>query len=316
MSLFDELDLGAEDYSPEKSSGLGQFTSKPSPRPYQPFGGPIQQAPQTFAQPQYYEQPQTPEPRNYNVFSDDELDTYERAKKDYSYVNNYATSAGQIASKRKASYDDFMKNKLTPFFESVGGFGDFDDDDGYISALDEMEAQYTKASQMDDGFFGPSKEKIAAGESLNNFKLWSSPNGLRDQYRRLRAERDQYQGIADAYKSEKIARLEQLTSIPIPAKQALDEALKSRGKSSGNKPSAKKANELLNSMQFEEQAYTGAGLSNQDRTDPRSAILYDDIHGTAKKRQAERMSAAMRGDIKGVLSRRQHIARERQLRDK
>jgi hypothetical protein len=35
MSLFDELDLGAEDYSPEKSSGLGQFTSKPSPRKIQ-----------------------------------------------------------------------------------------------------------------------------------------------------------------------------------------------------------------------------------------------------------------------------------------
>ena len=317
---FPGLDLGAGDYKPGSDDddilGLSKFTSKPSPKPYQPFGGPMQQQPQSYAQPQSYEPAQNFSEPSYNVFSDDELDTYERAKKDYSYVNNYATSAGQIASKRKSSYDDFMKSKLTPYFESVGGFGDFEDDDELASAIDEMEASALKTSQQDDGFFGPSKEKIAAGDSLNNFKLWSSPNGLRDQYRRLRSERDQYQGISDTYKNEKIRRLEQLTNIPIPAKQALDEALKSRGKSSGNKPSARKASELLNSVQFEEQAYTGAGLSNQDKTDPRSAILFDDIHGTAKKRQSERMRAASRGDIKGVLSRRQHIAKERQLRDK
>ena len=200
----------------------------------------------------------------------DELDTYERAKKDYSYVNNYATSAGQIASKRKSSYDDFMKNKLTPFFESVGGFGDFDDDDGYISALDEMEAQYTKASQMDDGFFGPSKEKTAAGESLNNFKLGGSPNGRRDHYRRLRSERDQYQGIADTYKNEKIRRLEQLTNIPIPAKQALDEQLKSRNKAPG---STKKMNEMLDGMSWEQPVvgYDGE-VQNLESVDPRAKI--------------------------------------------
>ena len=141
---FTGLDLGKNDYGPEDSTqdilGLNKYTSKPSPRPYQPFGGPIQQAPQTFTQPQYYEQPQTPAPQSYNVFSDDELDTYERAKKDYSYVNNYATSAGQIASKRKANYDEFMKGKLMPFFEQIGGFGEFDDDDELAASIDEMES--------------------------------------------------------------------------------------------------------------------------------------------------------------------------------
>ena len=165
-----------------------------------------------------------------SIFSDDDLDTYERAKKDYSYINQYSSAASQIASKRKSAYDDFKKNKLAPYFEQIGGFGDFDDDDQLVSAIDEMEASTLKNSQMDDGFFGPSKEKIAAGESLKNFKLWSSPNGLRDQYRRLKAERDQYQGIADTYKSEKLKRLEGLTSIPVPARQALDDALSSRRK--------------------------------------------------------------------------------------
>ena len=326
---FTGLDLGKSDYQSESGDddilGLSKFTSKPSPRPYQPFGGQIQQAPQTFAQPQYYEQPQTPEPQNYNVFSDDELDTYERAKKDYSYVNNYATSAGQIASKRKANYDEFMKGKLMPFFEQIGGFGEFDDDDELAASIDEMESLTKATSQMDDGWFGPSDEKVAAGENLKNFKLWSSPNGLRDQYRRLRAERDRYQGIADAYKSEKIARLEQLTSIPIPAKQALDEALKSRGKKSSSSSaqrlrsgsgSSKDVNSLLDGMQFEAPAYTGSGLSNPESIDPRSQILADDFRGTNKKRQAERLALANRGDVKGLLSRRQHIARERQLRDK
>lgn len=318
MSLFDELDLGAEDYSQEKPSGISQFTSKPSPRPYQPFGGQIQQAPQTYAAPQYYEQPQTPEPQSYNVFSDDELDTYERAKKDYSYINQYSSAASQIANKRKSAYDDFKKNKLLPFFEQSGGFGEFDDDDELAAAIDEMEAGALKTSQMEDGWLGPSDEKIAAGESLNNFKLWSSPNGLRDQYRRLRSERDQYQGIADSYKNQKMQRLEQLTNIPIPAREALDEALKSRGKSPGSK---KKMNELLNGMSWEQPVvgYDGE-VQNLEKVDPRAkinpAIGYDGQGNQSSKAQRERVAAAMRGDVRGVLSRRKHIARERQLRDK
>ena len=318
MSLFDELDLGAEEYSQEKPSGLGQFTSKPSPRPYQPFGGQIQQAPQTYAAPQYYEQPQTPAPQNYNVFSDDELDTYERAKKDYSYINQYSSAASQIANKRKSAYDDFKKNKLLPFFEQSGGFGEFEDDDELVAAIDELEAGALKTSQMDDGFFGPSDEKVAAGENLKNFKLWSSPNGLRDQYRRLRAERDQYQGIADSYKNQKMQRLEQLTNIPIPAREALDEALKSRGKGPGSK---KKMNELLDGMSWEQPVvgYDGE-VQNLESVDPRAkinpAIGYDGQGNKSSKAQRERVAAAMRGDVRGVLSRRQHIAKERQLRDK
>ena len=313
---FPGLDLGKSDYQPGSNDdddilGLNKYTSKPSPKPYQPFGGPIQQAPQSYApdpqpvsQPSFYPQ---------SIFSDDDLDTYERAKKDYSYINQYSSAASQIANKRKSAYDDFKKNKLAPYFEQIGGFGDFDDDEQLVSAIDEMEASTVKTSQMDDGFFGPSKEKIAAGESLKNFKLWSSPNGLRDQYRRLRAERDQYQGIADTYKSEKLKRLEGLTSIPVPARQALDDALSSRKK---GPPSSKQVNSMLDSMPFEQASYSGAGLSNPDKIDPRSSILFDDIHGSAKKRQSERMAMAKKGNFDGLLSRRQHIAKERQLRDK
>ena len=328
MSLFDELDLGAEEYSPEKQNGLGQFTSKPSPKPYQPFGGPIQQAPQTFTQPQPFEQPQAPEPQSYNVFSDDELDAYDKAKEDYKYINSYASAANQIASRRKSNYNDFMKTKLKPFFESVGGFGDFDDDDGLVLALDEMEQTLLTTSQQEDGWLGPSDEKIAAGETLKGFQVWSSPNGLRDQYRRLNQERDHYSGIADTYKEDKIQRLEQLTNIPMPAKQVLDEELKARGNTpqgrlakaakSGRKSSGKNSdlNAYLDSFNFEQPMYSGFGLSNLDKTDPRTSVQIDDLSGSNQKRQAERLSAAMRGDTQGILSRRQHIAKERQLRDK
>ena len=320
---FTGLDLGKSDYQSGSNDnddilGLNKYVSKPSPKPYQPFGGQIQQAPQTYAAPQYYEQPQTPSPQSYNVFSDDELDTYERAKKDYSYINQYSSAASQIANKRKSAYDDFKKNKLLPFFEQSGGFGEFEDDDELVSAIDEMEAGALKTSQMDDGWFGPSDEKIAAGESLKNFKLWSSPNGLRDQYRRLRAERDQYQGIADSYKNQKMQRLEQLTNIPIPAREALDEALKSRGKGPGSK---KKMNELLDGMSWEQPVvgYDGE-VQNLESVDPRAkinpAIGYDGQGNQSSKAQRERVAAAMRGDVRGVLSRRQHIAKERQLRDK
>ena len=42
---FPGLDLGAGDYKPGSDDddilGLSKFTSKPSPKPYQPFGGQI-----------------------------------------------------------------------------------------------------------------------------------------------------------------------------------------------------------------------------------------------------------------------------------
>ena len=329
---FPGLDLGADDYKSEgndDSFGLSKFLSKPSPKPYQPFGGPIQQDPQTFAQPQYYEQPQqTPAQQSFNVFSDDELDTYDKAKEDYKYINSYASSANQIASKRKSNYDDFMSNKLKPFFESVGGFGDFDDDEGFISALDEMEQNLLATSQQEDGWLGASDEKIRAGETLKGFQVWSSPNGLRDQYRRFRSERDHYTGIADTYKNDKIKRLEQLTNIPLPAKQVLDEELKARGNTpqgrlskaakSGRKSTGKNKdlNAYLDSFDFEEPMYSGFGLSNLDKTDPRTSVPIDNLSGTNQKRQSERLSAAMRGDTQGILSRREHIAKERRLRDK
>jgi len=329
---FPGLDLGADDYKPEgndDSFGLSKFLSKPSPRPYQPFGGQIQQTPQTFVQPQYYEQPQqTPAQQSFNVFSDDELDAYDKAKEDYKYINSYASSANQIASKRKSNYNDFMSNKLKPFFESVGGFGDFDDDDGYISALDEMEQNLLATSQQEDGWFGPSDDKIAAGDTLKGFQVWSSPNGLRDQYLRFKQERDHYTGIAETYKNDKIKRLEQLTNIPVPAKQVLDEELKARGKTpqgrlaeaakSGRKSTSKNKdlNAYLDSFDFEEPMYSGFGLSNLDRTDPRVSVPIDNLSGSNQKRQAERLSAAMRGDTQGILSRREHIAKERKLRDK
>ena len=73
---------------------------------------------------------------------------------------------------------------------------------------------------------------------------------------------------------------------------------------------------MLDSMPFEQASYSGAGLANPDKIDPRSSILFDDIHGSAKKRQSERMAMAKKGNFDGLLSRRQHIAKERQLRDK
>lgn len=329
---FPGLDLGADDYKPEgndDSFGLSKFLSKPSPKPYQPFGGQIKQEPQTFAQPHYIEEPQqTPAQQSYNVFSDDELDAYDKAKEDYKYINSYASSANQIASKRKSNYKDFMSNKLKPFFESVGGFGDFDDDDGYISALDEMEQNLLATSQEEDGWLGPSDEKILAGDTLKGFQVWSSPNGLRDQYLRFKSERDHYAGIAETYKNDKIKRLEQLTNIPVPAKQVLDEELKARGNTpqgrlakaakSGRKSTGKKKDldAYLDGFNFEEPMYSGFGLSNLDRTDPRVSVPIDNLSGSNQKRQAERLSAAMRGDTQGILSRREHIAKERRLRDK
>ena len=184
-----------------------------------------------------------------SIFADEDLDGYDRAKKDYGDISSYSSAAATISRKKNSVYKDFRSQKFLPFYESLGGFGDYDDDEELASEIDSMYDQALKTSQMEDGFFGPSDEKIAAQESLKKFALWNQPNGLRDQYRRLRSEKDQYQGIADAYESEKVRRLEQLTAIPIQAKRALDDALKFRNKKPGSK---KKMNELLDGMSWEQ----------------------------------------------------------------
>ena len=54
MSIDDQVDLGATDYSPEGGgSGFEQFLSKPIQRQYQPFGGQIQRKQSSVVQPQY-----------------------------------------------------------------------------------------------------------------------------------------------------------------------------------------------------------------------------------------------------------------------
>ena len=80
-------------------------------------------------------------------------------------------------------------------------------------------------------------------------------------------------------------------------------------------------NEMLDGMSWEQPVvgYDGE-VQNLESVDPRAkinpAIGYDGQGNKSSKAQRERVAAAMRGDIKGVLSRRQHIAKERQLRDK
>ena len=270
MSLFDDLDLGAGDYDKEKDPGLNQFTSKPIQRQYQPFGGPMPQKAQSpvVQDPVQYEQPQ---PQPYHSFNDYDLDAYEQAKKQHSQISQYARENKRSASHYGSLYDDFKKNEFTPYFKSMGGFGDFETDEEYISAIDEMYKSDLKNSQQEDGFFGASDAKLAAQENLKKYASWNQPNGMRDKFLRLKAERDRRKATADQAEAMEYALFEQMTNIPIPQREALDASLKARTA----KPRSKKAtDEMLNQMQFEKPVVdmvTGE-VTNLEKTDPRNSV--------------------------------------------
>ena len=315
--MFDELDLGAKDYSGKgEGSGFEKFLSKPSPRPYQPFGGPMQQAYQPQPEPVDYSYGEAPVDQGPTFY--DDLDAYEQLKNGHKQISQFSRENSKSAKRYEDLYGEFMDNEFKPFFESVGGFGDFESDDEYISAVDEIYKSNLKASQQEDGWLGASDEKTSALEGLKNFQQWDHPNGMRAKFLRLKAEKDKRREVADRAKDEEFKLFEQMTNISIPAREQLEEQLKSRNKAPG---STKKMNEMLDGMSWEQPVvgYDGE-VQNLESVDPRAkinpAIGYDGQGNKSSKAQRERVAAAMRGDIKGVLSRRQHIAKERQLRDK
>lgn len=317
MSLLDDIDLGADDYSGEKQKGLNQFTSKPSPRKYQPFGGPMPQPVQQQPEPIDYGYEVQPAQRRSNVF--DELDVYDGIKKAHGQFKQYASENERSAKHYEGLYDDFVKNEFQPFFNSVGGFGDFDNDDEMLSFIDQMKADELKASQEEDGFFGgASDRKLAAQENLKKFGAWDSPNGLRDKYLRLKAEKDRRRQTADAARNQEFQLFEQLTNIPIPARDAMDAQLKARTAA----PRSKKAtDELLDQYSFEAPIIGLDGeVRNLERTDPRKQVSpYRSLEGKPSKSseaQRERLASAIRGDVRGVLAKRDLVQKERNLRDK
>jgi len=337
MSFDDQVDLGIKDNSGEKDDGFEKFLSKPIQRQYQPFGGPAGetrgQQRQRLAQengdmwtadfregdnqlanpPQQQAQP-------YQNFNDYDLDAYEQIKKKHGQISQYTRENKKSASHYGSLYDDFKKNEFTPYFESMGGFGDFETDEEYISAIDEMYKSDLKNSQQEDGFFGAPDSKLASQENLKKYASWNQPNGMRDRFLRLKAERDRRKATAEQAESMEYALFEHMTSIPIAQREALDASLKSRTA----KPRSKKAtNEMLNQMQFEQPVVdmvTGE-VTNLEKTDPRNSVpsAVDMVTGQrtpAAGKQAKRLEAAMRGDMAGFTSRRESVAKDRQLRDK
>lgn len=317
MSFLEENDLGAQDYSGKKESAFDSLVSKPVQRKYQPFGGPMPQAPQPQYEPIDYGYEVQPAQRQSNVF--DELDAYDGIKKAHGQFKQYASENERSAKYYEGLYDDFVKNEFQPFFNSVGGFGDFDNDDEMLSFIDQMKADELKASQEEDGFFGgASDRKLAAQENLKKFGAWDSPNGLRDKYLRLKAEKDRRRQTADAARNQEFQLFEQLTSIPIPARDAMDAQLKARTTA----PRSKKAtDELLDQYSFEAPIIGMDGeVQNLERTDPRKQVSpYRSMEGKPSKSseaQRERLASAIRGDVRGVLAKRNIVQKERNLRDK
>ena len=313
--MFDDRpDLGKDDFSGKEDSFSDKFLSKPIQRQYQPFGGPRPQP----SQPEY-EPVQDPlpeygydvQPGQYEVPFSQEADMYDQAKKEYAYIKSDASALNSSANFSEGRYKDFFDNKFLPFYKELDPYGDFDNDEDFVNSLDSQYEADLKASKKGDE---------GAKSNLGKYFKWNQPNGLRDQYLRFKKERDERRLVADQYRAQEIALRDQLTNIPPHVRVGLDEAKQKKAL----KPRSKKqTDDMLNQMRFEDalpDMLTGE-VPNLHKTDPRKdpAPLPDMLTGeksSASKQQEKRLAAAIRGDVDGFMSRRETVARDRQLRDK
>ena len=313
---FDDLnnDLGRTDYSGEEDSFSDKFLSKPVQKPYQPFGGPRPQS-----QPQPVQEEPLPEygygvqPGQYEPAFSHEADIYDQAKKEYAYIKQDSIALNSSASHSEKRYKDFFDNKFLPFFKEIDSYGDFDNDDDYIGALDSFYEADLQASKSDD-----EDEREFGRQGLKRFFKWNQPNGLRDQFLRFKKEKDERRMLADEYRNQEIFLRDQLTNIPPHARVALDEAQKKKDL----KPRSKKqTDEMLDQMQFEDPSFNMiSGVTNLERTDPRKKpekhVNMITGRSEANERQSQRLAAAIRGDIAGFMAQRESVAKDRQLRDR
>ena len=316
MSKLDELGL-SDDFE-KKDTGLGQYISKPTQRKFQPFGGPprpMQPERQSSLVESYPTEPQA------QAYSSplDNLDTYDQFKSNYKAISGEASNYNTISSRWNGLYDDYLEKELKPFYSSLDLY---DDDildkssgDEYIERLDKIYDGYTKTSQAEEGGFfsdGPSEAEIGrAKEGVSKFRAWGGANGLREKFFKLKQERDNRKLMSDQMSNAKVSMLEQMTSIPLAQRVALDDALKNRGK--GEKD-PRKVSEMLDKVQWEDPLVdfgrTGRVI-NQNRVDPRRSLL-----GAEAGIQSRRLQSAYSGDVEQIISERYSVDRSRQLRSK
>ena len=320
MSLLSDLDLGAGDYDKKKDSGLSKFISKPSPKAYQPFGGPAPVT-QKATNLKRYENP-ADDPRVDNFSPFDELDTYDQAKSQHSILTSESSKLGQLTSMWDGRYDDYLSNELKPFYDQQGLYGEIKDSksgDEYFNQIDAHYKQLEKDSLEEDGFMGPSDRKTGALESLKGFGSWNGANGMRAKFLKLKEERDKRKAMRDDVDSRKTALLDSMVSIPLEQRIAMDAQLKSKGKGSS---SAKQVNAKLNSMNWEKPVvdkYSGEVI-NLDRVDPRATIKSTPDKYTGKdpikSAQNQRLAKAMGGNVDAILREREVLDKSRNLRTK
>ena len=322
----DTLDLGANRYrKDEEEDGIDKFLAKPSQRPYQPLTPqqPAQPPAQPPAQQQYPQPAQQQYPQQYQSPLD-ELDAYDSMQSQQAGMSADAKEFNTSADIWENRYTKFKEEKLDPFYSGLNLFGEIETDDDYITHIDGEFDRLTKLSSEEDGFFsfGPSDEKISAKERLKAFGGWNAPNGLRDQFRKLKEESEARRSRADEADIRSSNMMEALLNIPRTQREAMDSQITARKKSTSKTLSSKKkTDDLLDSLHWEKPKYWKGALLNPDRIDPRTQLestgkeWWNEYNANASnQKQNERMVSAMKGDLDGVLNRRQQVTKDRRLR--
>jgi len=326
----------------EDDLGIGKFLTPPAPRPYQPFNVPQpSEAPSVRYPDAIGPDGEITPPQLKQEYTSpmESLNVYDQLTDASKFQTLDSTRKNKHAGIWEKRLDEFKKKKLKPFYESFSDLmyedaANSDDPDleneNYINQLDRGLADLQTSAGEEDTWRGASSAKEYAAGRLPDFDPWTSKNGLREQFIKLRDKAKSHRSTADASKEKSELMEEQLFNIPTAQKVLLDADLSNRKKDEAarfrdaakapptprEELSLDKTNEMLDKMHFEDPDIQQGVLLNAGKIDPRTEL--EDrfsLSGMADQSTLDRrMSAARKGqDPSGVINRRNLTQKNRRL---
>lgn len=337
LDLDSEYGLGSFNRD-EDDLGIDKFLTPPAPRPYQPLNVPQpDEAPSIRYPDALDDQGEIVPPTLKQQYTSpmESLNVYDRLTDASKFQDQDFDRKKEHAKIWTDRLKQFKDKKLKPFYESFSdimyedpGNDDKDlEDDNYINYLDRGLSELQTSADNKDG---SSDVRKFAADRLTSFDQWTSKNGLREQFIKLRDKAKSHRSTASESQTKAELMQEQLFNIPTAQKLLLDADLKNRKadeieryrEAAKPPPSPKpdlsldKTNEMLDQMHFEDPDIQQGVLLNAGKIDPRTQL--EDrfsLSGMADQSILDRrMSAARKGkDPSGVLNRRNLTQKNRRL---
>jgi len=319
MGALDDLDLGKDQYQPEKEQDDLGFKNYQRPLRPQPLHGEIQR----------YEDPVPQELPQQQRQAYKDIQTFENDLKTLSDgVKRYKS----ISETKEQALNDFYSTKFSPYFDesyaedfNVVGGETFKSSDFSTTKFDQVDKAFdaigrdyadieARVAEGDTKWFGDDTAFLRAQQKLKGKKRFEL---IKAKHDRMRKDYDHAFRAHENSVARKKGMTDAFTSLPLGMREA---ANKWKEENPGKNLSADSINKLLDSTKFEDPKYSPMGLLlNQDKVDPRTNLV---MHkGNREEEQHQKLQgrrlAAVKKEGKAALARDiKTFDQETKLRDR